>query len=92
MIITAPEGILEAPIIRQGRTVSTATPLQQRSSRDPEAEGVGEFSRAGPSQAIDMCECAKVLSLCEINDFCLVQIVPMVSCDSEINLTSQSSA
>ena len=85
MIITAPEGILEAPIIRQGRTVSTATPLQQRSR----SRGGGRIQQG---QAIHMSECAKVLSLCEINDFCLVQIVLMVSCDSEINLTSQSSA
>ena len=47
MIITVPGGILEAPIIRQGRTVSTAT-APQPAPGDPEAEGVGEFSRAGP--------------------------------------------
>ena len=50
MIITAPGGILEAPIIRQGRTVSTATAATapQPAPGDPEAEGGGEFSRARP--------------------------------------------
>ena len=88
MIITAPEGILEAPIIRQGRTVSTATPLHGAPAEIQKPRGWENSA----GLAIHMCECAKVLSLCEINDFCLVQIVPMVSCDSEINLTSQSTA
>ena len=85
MIITAPGGILEAPIIRQGRTVSTATaPQRCQGIQKPRGwENSAELDQA----CIHMCECAKVLSLCEINDFCLVQIILMVSCDSKINLS-----
>ena len=60
MIITAPGGILEAPIIRQGRTVSTAT-APQRCQGIPEAEGVGEFSRARPAY---ICVSVQKYSLC----------------------------
>ena len=88
MITITPEGILEAPIIRQGRTVSTASRGTAAEAGAPR-EGVGELCGARPDQASIhmMCEPAKLLSLCEINSYCLVQIILMVSCDSEINLS-----
>ena len=53
---------------------------------------MGEFCGARPDQAsIHKCERAKLLSLCEINSFCLVQIILMVSCDSKINPHTKSS-
>ena len=47
----------EAPIIRQGRTVSTATAVQQSPEQSPRAEGWEDFA--------ERAMCVKILSLCK---------------------------
>ena len=56
MITITPGGILEAPIIRQGRTVSTASRGTAAEAGAPR-EGVGELCGARPDQAsTHMCD------------------------------------
>ena len=62
MIITAPGGILEAPIIRQGRTVSTAT-APQPAPGDSRSRGGGRIQQSWARPAY-ICVSVQKYSLC----------------------------